>query len=201
MNVTGTSAPPFTSTAITPSEPQAESVIAKAARKAWLTGAILTGTLGTVAFSPQIPTREPVVVYWSGAEQLSEELQPAPADTNTETADRVDAGAAIRQLRDRSGLTWDQLARLFGVSRRAVHLWAAGGRMNSRNLEFLGLVERLVNNVPASTPEERRALLFSQDSGGRSLYDAMRNFHAPKDDGSESGYAFDQLIGALHDRK
>src|SRR5262245_36297225 len=34
--------------------------------------------------------------------------------------------SAVRSLHDSSGLTWEQLARLFGVSRRAVHNWANG---------------------------------------------------------------------------
>ena len=38
----------------------------------------------------------------------------------------VSPGAAIAELRRVSGLTWDQLARLVGVSRRTLHFWASG---------------------------------------------------------------------------
>ena len=39
------------------------------------------------------------------------------------------AGAAIGELRRLSGLTWDQLARIFSVSRRSLHFWASGKPM------------------------------------------------------------------------
>lgn len=207
MNVTGTTSSMPSGTNITPlvGESQTESFVAKAARKAWLTGAIVTGALGTVAFTLQAPVVEPVALYWQNVEEHSEQpsvpTQLVEAKSAAQKADPVDTETAIRQLHSQSGLTWDQLARLFGVSRRAVHLWAAGGRMNSRNIEFLGVLKRVANSLPAGTPEERRALLFSQDDG-RSLYDVLRNFHTPRDESStESGYSFDQLIGALHDRK
>ncbi|MBJ6616164.1 DNA-binding transcriptional regulator [Streptomyces sp. I4(2020)] len=157
-----------------------------------------------MTLTPQIPAPEPTAIYWQGSVEIAgQRISHSPeGETIAQGNDRADTGESIRQLRASSGLTWDQMARLFGVSRRAVHLWAAGGRMNSRNIEFLGVLERVVNNLPGSTPEERRALLFSQDGGGRSLYDSLRSFHTPRDDASsDSGYTFDQLIGALHDRK
>ena len=39
------------------------------------------------------------------------------------------SGAAIGELRRLSGLTWDQLARLFNLSRRSLHFWASGKPM------------------------------------------------------------------------
>ena len=41
------------------------------------------------------------------------------------------------KLHDQLSLTWDQLASYFGVSRRAVHLWLAGGRMKADNQHLL----------------------------------------------------------------
>ena len=50
---------------------------------------------------------------------------------NTVSASAVLADAdELRWLKAHSGLTWEQLGKAFGVSRRAVHLWANGGRMN-----------------------------------------------------------------------
>ena len=45
----------------------------------------------------------------------------------------VPAGTAIGELRRLSGLTWDQLARLFNVSRRSLHFWASGGEPSIKN--------------------------------------------------------------------
>ena len=47
----------------------------------------------------------------------------------------------LGELRRLTGMTWDALARVFGVSRRAVHLWANGGRMKDANArQLLGLL-------------------------------------------------------------
>src|SRR6266542_2454198 len=49
---------------------------------------------------------------------------------------RPSVALSVRHLYEASGLTWEQLARLFGVSRRAVHNWANGGRMTARHVEI-----------------------------------------------------------------
>ena len=69
------------------------------------------------------------------------------------------------ETRDASGLTWDQLARYFGVSRRAVHLWAAGGRMSAANEELLAHLVRAVDAVRGLEPAARRQALLRPDSG------------------------------------
>ena len=61
----------------------------------------------------------------------------------------------LAQTREASGLTWDQLARYFGVSRRSVHLWAAGGRMSAANEELLAHLKR----------RQRFPLLFDTERG------------------------------------
>ena len=43
----------------------------------------------------------------------------------------------ITWVKEHSGLTWDQLGKVFGVSRRAVHMWANGGRLNESNARRL----------------------------------------------------------------
>lgn len=53
-------------------------------------------------------------------------------------------GKAIRAIKTRSGLTWGQLAQVFGVSRRAAHGWASGSRLSARNSEILARVEKVV---------------------------------------------------------
>jgi DNA-binding transcriptional regulator YiaG len=40
---------------------------------------------------------------------------------------------AVNELRKLSGLTWEQLATLFNVSRRSVHFWASGQSLTSAN--------------------------------------------------------------------
>ncbi len=73
---------------------------------------------------------------------------------------------AILELRLLSGLTWDQLARLFGVSRRSVHLWVSGKPMSTQNEERLYQLLALLQEVDrGSADENRRLLLTPTDSG------------------------------------
>ena len=95
------------------------------------------------------------------------------------------ASSRIRRLKEESGLTWDQVRRLFGVSLRSVHLWASGTRMNARNGERLATLEQIVSNLEATAPEQRReALLCSPTGGGRSMFQQLilaANHSAPVD--------------------
>jgi DNA-binding transcriptional regulator YiaG len=71
----------------------------------------------------------------------------------------------MKKLHDHTALTWAQIARLFGVSRRAVHLWATGQRMAAGNLERLARIEEVVEGNAASAPEETKANLFARHNG------------------------------------
>src|SRR5262249_52956062 len=82
-----------------------------------------------------------------------------------------DPGEVGRRLHKASGLTWDQLGKLFGVSRRAVHHWANGSRMTPRNAHLLGELTRLVESLSGPGPEERRAQLLTPQDNGYSLFD------------------------------
>lgn len=91
---------------------------------------------------------------------------------------QVSTSTAIAELRRISGLTWEQLAALFNVSRRSIHFWASGNALNAENerrlLEVLHVVRdawrgdarstrtALLSGTPGSTPfdllkEERYA--------------------------------------------
>ncbi len=80
------------------------------------------------------------------------------------TADRV------KRLHDVSGLTWSQISRLFGVSRRAVHNWATGGTIASVHVERLAEIQRDVEDmrIVDDTESTRNRLLLS--SGGQSSW-------------------------------
>ena len=80
------------------------------------------------------------------------------------------AASRVRRLKNQSGLTWDQLRRLFGVSERSMHLWAGGARMNARNAERLAYLEQVVHALGAKDADECREALVSSPSGrGRSI--------------------------------
>lgn len=83
---------------------------------------------------------------------------------------REPAAAAIAELRRLTGFTWEQVARLFNVSRRSVHFWASGSKMtveNSAHLERVLDTVRLIDR--GSITENRAALLATRDDGATLL--------------------------------
>jgi hypothetical protein len=103
-------------------------------------------------------------------------------------------------LRSLSGLTWEQLAKLFGVSRRAVHLWATGGRMNSYHAELLGRVLSTVSMIEVDTPTRRREMILAPGPDGRTIYEALLAERGGRRGVNAPSVPPEQLVGALHDR-
>jgi hypothetical protein len=84
----------------------------------------------------------------------------------------------ITWIKEHSGLTWDQLGKVFGVSRRAVHMWANGGRLNESNAHrlrsFSAIVRDVESEIRQPTPETVRTRLLQVESDGLSIVDRLR---------------------------
>lgn len=76
---------------------------------------------------------------------------------------RESTRAALAELRRRAGLTWDQMARLFDVSRRSVHFWASGKPMTAEHEEHLHRLLAVVHGTNRSADALRAALLSVVD--------------------------------------
>lgn len=104
----------------------------------------------------------------------------APAAPATAVALDVPASAVrsdqdeVLWVKENSGLTWDQLGKVFGVSRRAVHLWANGGRMNEANAKVLRNFAAAVASHHGGSPEKTRAALLAREGGFDSIVDTFR---------------------------
>lgn len=170
--------------------------------RAW-TSSFFTGLSGIAITTALLAGAVP------GAKSLSEWTRPPltqPAIPPTQIARPVQAAPAqstatiVRDLHTKSGLTWEQLGRLLGVSRRAVHLWAAGGRVNSRHLELLAQLRGIIDNLPAGNAFQRRTLIFQARQAEPSIFDAFLRQHA-SEEGVVAGTPFspDQLLGTRYD--
>ncbi len=103
-------------------------------------------------------------------------LSPTIADRTTSgVASEIQplSGSAINELRRLTKLTWEQLARLFGVSRRSLHFWASGKPMASSNEEHLQRVLAIVRKMDRGTASANRALLLSAQKDGGIHLDAL----------------------------
>lgn len=75
--------------------------------------------------------------------------------------------AAILEMRRISGLTWDDLAGLFGVTRRAIHHWANGNPLKPEHIRQVHDVLRVMRFVARASAEETRAALLTPVAAGR----------------------------------
>ncbi|MFC5502939.1 helix-turn-helix domain-containing protein [Lysinimonas soli] len=96
------------------------------------------------------------------------------APTPVLAAPSLTTDALIRRIRDRAALTWDQIARLFGVSRRSVHHWASGENMSAHNIELLSQLYALVTKVDAGDPVQTRTSLFTPEESGISPVETFK---------------------------
>ncbi|MCU0692925.1 MAG: hypothetical protein MUF54_16115 [Polyangiaceae bacterium] len=83
------------------------------------------------------------------------------------------AGATIGELRRLSGLTWDQLARVFNVSRRALHFWASGKPMAPSNEEHLQRALAVMRRIDRGSASANRTALLGVREDGSIPFDLL----------------------------
>jgi DNA-binding transcriptional regulator YiaG len=80
---------------------------------------------------------------------------------------------AVNELRRISGLTWDQLAQLFDVSRRSIHFWASGQTLSSKNEEKLNQILNTLRYISLGSGSLNRSLLMKIHSSGISYLEML----------------------------
>jgi hypothetical protein len=76
----------------------------------------------------------------------------------------------VRELRQLSGLTWQQAANLVGVQPRSLHNWAAGHVIAEKNLRRLGELLAVLRHIDRGYAEANRDLLLNTSVEGRTLF-------------------------------
>lgn len=144
-------------------------MISRPVRELFLIGCLITGP-GTSSAASEPPDE----LYRRSVLQTSAG-RPLDAPSNSE------AVSAIAELRRLSGLTWEQLAELLQVSRRALHFWASGKPMNAANEARLQGVLAVIREMDRGNARENRSLLLAVKDGQSALsllasggYDAAR---------------------------
>ena len=130
--------------------------------------------------------------------------------------------SAIHELRRISGLTWDQLARLFNVSRRSLHAWGSGQPLYPANEERLNRLLAIIRYIDRGAADlNRQALLTPTTDDGLPLdllinaeYERVKQLlgrgsgrrkikHTPLSPGASTQALWrpppEQLVGTLHD--
>lgn len=91
-----------------------------------------------------------------------------PSTSSTEATQK-----ALNELRKLSGLTWEQLAKLFNVSRRSLHFWASGQPLSRFNEENLNRLLDTIQYIDRGSASHNRSLLLRPSSDGRTLFDLL----------------------------
>lgn len=81
--------------------------------------------------------------------------------------------SALNELRKLSGLTWEQLARLFNVSRRSLHFWASGQPLKRFNEESLNRLLGTVRYINRGSASINRSILLSPSNDGSIPFDLL----------------------------
>ncbi|WP_156893148.1 helix-turn-helix domain-containing protein [Actinokineospora enzanensis] len=139
------------------------------------------GLIGLIVSTNGVATR--INQEWIGIQPTSGFWVPSNAPSNSLTVrstihspspgQETSSAALIKKIHSDSGLTWEQLAKIFGVSRRALHHWTNGGRLNAANLQKLHELSMTVGQLEGG-PENRRTHLLMPGDQAKSIYDLLR---------------------------
>jgi DNA-binding XRE family transcriptional regulator len=80
----------------------------------------------------------------------------------------------VNELRKISGLTWEQLAQLFDVSRRSIHFWASGQQLLAKNEAKLNQILDTVQYISRGSASINRSLLMEIASNGKSHLELLK---------------------------
>ena len=126
-----------------------------------IVGMILAGPGTSAAVAAPVPVLAPLTRTW---------------DQTTAGVPLLEArsqGSTIGELRRLSGLTWDQLARLFEVSRRSLHFWASGKPMTPANEEHLNRTLGVLRRIDRGSSAANRTLLLTAREDGILPFDLL----------------------------
>lgn len=85
------------------------------------------------------------------------------------------SGKLVRDLRQLTGLTWQQAADLVGVKPRTLHNWAAGCVIAEKNLRRLGELLAALRLIDRGYADENRDLILSSSADGRTIFSLLKN--------------------------
>lgn len=94
--------------------------------------------------------------------------QPDPSADSTEAT-----RTALHELRKLSGLTWEQLARLFHASPRSLHFWASGEPLSRSNEERLNRLLGTIRYMNRGSANINRSVLLSPSSDSELPFDLL----------------------------
>ena len=136
---------------------------------------VVSGMLAIAGTSSAEPSRlweEHYVHEFESTTSNPSYQQQSTWNANINESREEDTGHAVSELRRVSGLTWDQLGQLFGVSRRSIHFWASGKPLNAANEARLMRMLDVIHEAYRGDARSTRVALF-QVTDGISPFDLL----------------------------
>lgn len=165
----------------------------------WVAGFLCAATLATSTFAGVSVANATSLTEQTTAPITSDLGAEGLADsTDTRQADLpLESSGLVKMIHDESGLTWEQLSKALNVSRRSVHLWASGGRINARHSEMITRLAQLVRSAPVREPTLVRTWLHASEPGALSPMEEFRaQFRKTGTPLQGTGYTSSELLGA-----
>ena len=127
----------------------------------------------SIVFSSSVRTSSKITTLYqnllAASEMTTSGLTLPSTNSNSVETTRI----ALNQLRKLSGLTWDQLARIFDVSRRSLHSWASGKPLSRFNEEQLNRLLATVQYINRGSASLNRSLLLTPGTDSRLPFDLL----------------------------
>jgi DNA-binding transcriptional regulator YiaG len=156
-------------------------------------GALSGGTCVPVRLPPS-PISMPLIRVSAAIASESESESDNLADSSSLLPELA---KSVRALHERSGLTWDELAYIFGVSRRTLHNWSTGGQVSASHAQAIASVMGVIHEVDAGDPKLTRSKLLAPTAEGETAYTRLAtSLKRPKTTAPD--YRPDQLLSARH---
>lgn len=84
--------------------------------------------------------------------------------------EHIEPNDCVRQLsriKEASGLTWEEIAKILGTTRRTIHSWVAGSTVRTTNAQRVhALYNAMVQTIGDQSPVEARTHLITPDEDG-----------------------------------
>jgi transcriptional regulator with XRE-family HTH domain len=196
----GTLGGPSTGDVCGPTSNQFRPQIAPALAAPFLMLALLTGGAAPTGHteSPQLSQSATYGGVASRTQRAVLTAQGQPVG-DEEGATLPELAKSVRSLRQRSGLTWDELARIFGVTRRTLYNWSIGGQVSAANARAIADVIGSLHEIDAGDPRVTRSRLLAPTENGATLYARLIQQRRQISHPSAPVYSPDQLLGARYD--
>jgi transcriptional regulator with XRE-family HTH domain len=144
-------------------------VVGRGTRK-FITCALMVGYAASSTFSTVTSANAAALIAVSSRQST---LSAIPAAQPAPPLEQSAVPAALQRVRRISGLTWGEIARAVGVSRRTIHHWLAGTRVAGVHLVRLLELGRVVDVVATGSVEATRTALLQPNANGRSILDDL----------------------------